>query len=591
MIAFTHLTGCADSDGEPKDPGPGSRDTSADEVTPAASQAGRECGDMDCEADLEAAMSLLEEGRFNEAFDEYSCGDTAEAAFGAALTKMITLVESEGASRFLERAGYIPMKADELAGPGSALYQNGHYWLGGGRLSVQGGDLDVSFELDRVHTDFDEGFSLTGHTEWTDADYDLWIGADLSIPLSTGDTFEFQPECDGEDEDSVVISGPSDDGFWLDVDMETGDGAYYYCSTTSMPPSCPDRPGAITAVAIGNEGDPIAFQLTDVPLRCRAEESYGDGDMPTVSRPLDEDEYFLAYLSGTVESLWTSADILTGDFHPVIDDPEEVWEHLPMSLTVNDLASDASALAGDIALAACYAEGADNGNAGPVFIIPESLHGHRPIPITTSDAKLVASHLHAVVAAIRMAESYDWPLRIRALEEMSTPDMVEEINRTVPALRENHRFGEAKESLSRSLALLIGGLSHLEEVGYLQRRASGERGREQLIEWAEAVLDSVEHGGVTVPASDPPIVINLKALFDSPPDPSGLDVDPLVLEEDEWGDEVPQEVEAFWQQLLGENISDFDFNMEDNRLFEDPDESLELFFEEILWQSCYLFGC
>ena len=85
------VLGCSDPDTSKKKGKPTTGDAG---VAGAPSQAGATCGELECEADTLAAMILLKTGRFQEAFEAYQCGDTAEAAFGAALTKMVTSVES-----------------------------------------------------------------------------------------------------------------------------------------------------------------------------------------------------------------------------------------------------------------------------------------------------------------------------------------------------------------------------------------------------------------------------------------------------------------------------------------------------------------
>ena len=83
----------------------------------------------------------------------------------------------------------------------------------------------------------------------------------------------------------------------------------------------------------------------------------------------------------------------------------------------------------------------------------------------------------------------------------------------------------------------------------------------------------------------------MKALFDNPPDPSQLDMDPVVVEVDEWGDENLEGVESYFKALAGDVILNFDFDMEDNSLLEDPDGWMEEYFESMILRPCTLVGC
>lgn len=65
----------------------------------------------------------------------------------------------------------------------------------------------------------------------------------------------------------------------------------------------------------------------------------------------------------------------------------------------------------------------------------------------------------------------------------------------------------------------------------------------------------------------------------------------MVVEIDEWGYENLEGVETYFQALAGNVIPGFDFDMEDNALFTDPEEWIEDYFESMILRPCELVGC
>ena len=104
LVTGALAAACTEDDGA-STPGaggsPGSGGPTAGEVTCRA----------DCAADLTVARAALEAGDYAGALAQYRRADSREAAFGAGLTRMLTLLEGPAATQLMAHLGLAPLVA------------------------------------------------------------------------------------------------------------------------------------------------------------------------------------------------------------------------------------------------------------------------------------------------------------------------------------------------------------------------------------------------------------------------------------------------------------------------------------------------
>ncbi len=83
------------------------------------------------------------------------------------------------------------------------------------------------------------------------------------------------------------------------------------------------------------------------------------------------------------------------------------------------------------------------------FRILETVNGKADMPVSTGDAALIASAVYAAVAGIAMANSCEYNLHFRQLDDMRVTEQAAEINAAVPRLKTPNRFEEARGLLDR----------------------------------------------------------------------------------------------------------------------------------------------
>ncbi|MBN2804109.1 MAG: hypothetical protein JXR91_13530 [Deltaproteobacteria bacterium] len=127
-------------------------------------ESGSVCSNLKCEADLEAANSYFIKGDFKNAFEQYKCGDSAEAAAGAALSKTFMLLESDEATSLLKDLGIDePFPAKDMFGPDGIIARIGKQVNGTGsfKLTSPGISIDDNFENIHFHeTNYETGISI-----------------------------------------------------------------------------------------------------------------------------------------------------------------------------------------------------------------------------------------------------------------------------------------------------------------------------------------------------------------------------------------------------------------------------------------------
>lgn len=581
-------------------------DSDADINAGMASDAGIVCGKVECKSDLSAAKAALIEGNYQAAWAQYRCGDTVEAAAGAALTKLATIVEGEAVTNLLADLGIdTPFSAKDVMGQGGLLYQLGQYYDGSCDIRIAGGITDAIQINSRIHLDdyqYESGDApviIIGSDVDADADLDadvmpeperlptyiisanqesrvfdpsVRIELEPALPLNAGDIIELSYNCN----ENYFEQDPLLAQLYIDISAyDDENDSYCYINDYATLETCPTAVGAIEVISMGEVGEMVEFKFTDVPINCTGNES----------------EHYTTTFSGTVAStLKKNNDFDIDGMHPIFNDPDEVFSQIPTTLTANQLIAHAAPLIAEFEEAACYADKADNGSKGSVFVFPSALTGRSAIPLLTRDTKMLSALYYASAAVLNMIGSYNVPLRIGAMDEMTDSELVKEVNTNMGTLKTNHQMAEAGVQIRLAMKKAIAAVASKENDGLFPSNKYTLPGEMVLDDYLTFGLASLS-GTTPLPHTVPALNINLSALFSSPPDPSQINSDMLVLEEDlEWEETYVEAVEVFFQELLSEIVPGFSYDMEDYE-YGDEGEKLEENGEEFIYAVCRYLGC
>ncbi|MBN2804108.1 MAG: hypothetical protein JXR91_13525 [Deltaproteobacteria bacterium] len=410
-------------------------------------------------------------------------------------------------------------------------------------------------------------YSIRAETYSLNESLDIDIDFRPGIEWEKGDIISFEQDCATGQE----IPDPLIDDFDIYVDRQI-DEVYSWCHLSFNYSECSDIIGTVEVVEYSDNGENVELALNNIPMVCYPDES-------------SDREY--GYFSGTVSATAIKASTLdyTG-LHSLIKDEGLNTDNIPAALTVKNIVNDIYPLRDDIQLAACYAQLATNGGNGPVFTYPSILTGFKDMPISSRDMLALASVLSGGDSLLAIAGSYDVPLHIKKMENMTNTELCEEINTYIGSLKTDNHMSEAKESLKTALKLVIKALELKEDIGIFATNKDTYKGDDVLMEYATAALSSLTDGVIDVPYTAPPVKLNLKALFDNPPDPSKIDADPVVCETEIDGtDEYVyiEAVEVFYKDLLKDIIPEFDFDIDETD-FGNKDEDMENSGEQIFIQ-------
>ena len=594
LLLVLLLVGCDEVDDNADQNSNADDDSPVEEV---ASEAGKTCGKSDCKANLSAGKAALVAGDYQEAFEQYRCGDTVEAAAGAALTKFAVMMESDAINNLLKDFGSdTPFQFSDIIGPNGALYQLGAYSDGEGNVEIPGASLaGIPIRIDKDNSDEP---SIRGETEGEtvsdlsdieiegsiytrEMDLDLWIELEPLLELQSGDMIPIEYNCDTGDDYEIAEPdlGPLLDDIYVSFDMESATQylecsifRYYYTGE-----ECPTTVGSVEIVTMDGFGKPAEIRLTDIPLRCYTE----------------SEDTALIYFSGTFQGTYHETDDFeTAHMHPLFDDPESEFEDIPDGLTVNQLIEQLAPLKDGFEEAACFAAAADNGSKGAVFMFPRELTGTVDLPLTTRDTKLLATAFYASAAVIQMANSYDVPTRLGQMDDMTDVELAAEINANIGSLKSEHQMDAALTNMQLAAEQLVAAVAAKEDLGLLPSNPYTAGGEALMAKYAQFFQESLTNGLTAFPETNPPVMMDLKALFTNPPDPSQFTADPLVVETDDGDYEWIEGVELFFQELLAEAIPNFDYDMEDYDWGGDAWEAEgEAAGEEWYYATCEYFMC
>jgi len=342
---------------------------------------------------------------------------------------------------------------------------------------------------------------------------------------------------------------------------------------------CVEDGGMLNLVEIGAKpGEGIKIEFQSVLLECN---NFGAEE--------------LVRFSGTFSGTISPNGIEIDDLHQLLSDPQSVLEQMPKSVTAASIMADALGLTKDLQSSVDFFDRADNGGIGPVFNLPSKLYDSnngKDIPFTTGDAKIIAGAIQLTAAVIKMLASYDSPIRLFGFLANGEDNFIEaeaadEINDNVGALKNDHYFEAAQGNVRSGLTLIGKGLDMLEGDSLMPKTPKTQTAITQMKDMIDAALKSLDFGPTAMPHSSPSIMFDLQALFATPPDPSKVNADPVVVEEVCWGEDDCHDelntVEVFWSQLIEKQLIDFDWDEADYTVFdEDSFEELgEQFFDNL----------
>lgn len=187
------------------------------------------------------------------------------------------------------------------------------------------------------------------------------------------------------------------------------------------------------------------------------------------------------------------------------------------------------------------------------FLIPKRLFfGTKDISINRLDLKTLRAGVDFSMAGLYMLDSWSFPIDLGALYNengetlISQQELVNQLNQFFD-LKADHHLDEAQSAFAQGLENLVNGFDLLDTVsvdGIIEKNAQTIGGYAELSNLVEIIQKSLSDQQI-FPYTDPVVTINLKTFFQNPPDASQIDVDPFVLE-----DGKIKPVEAFFQKIL-----------------------------------------
>jgi hypothetical protein len=148
----------------------------------------------DCTADLTAARAALEAGDAAGAFAQYRCADSRAAAFGAGLTRLLTMLEGPAVTQMMTHLGLSPLVAGDFLGPESIVSRRNRRWDGEGALAVTGA-VTAALSFDHAQLRSGDWPTLDAEDWTTDATATLNLELDEPTALTTGTVLALGFDC------------------------------------------------------------------------------------------------------------------------------------------------------------------------------------------------------------------------------------------------------------------------------------------------------------------------------------------------------------------------------------------------------------
>jgi hypothetical protein len=478
-------------------------------------------------ADLVAARAHFVAARYAEAFEEYKCGNTAEAAFGAGVSKLLNALESKAADQVLADLGQPHFASAALLGPDSYLSRAGKRWNGKGQLSLRGArTLDVTFARARAGLDEDE--------IRTDVDKD-GTRVEVSIGLthlSGMGTLPIAFNCmtgtaSGIDVPRVMVT--------LRDDTHDFECSIPFAVNTSQ---CMTDAGRLNVVAGGvNAGELVHYALENVRLECVDYAEDGDSEA-SGGQPM------IVTASGEFEAT-ISEHVDLSDLHPLFDHVSVA--QVVSAVTLAEFVNHAAPIADDLAQAACFLDrAAAEKRTGTVYSLPGASFAGDDLPFNAGDAGVLASLATSAAGLLQLARAFPISVPLRdiacAIDDYETTGcpteaaFVQHVNAAVAKVAvAAEPLDAARYLIELALLQFDHAASAIDEHSVFMRDAESASGWDLAQEYVRAAATSLRAGKTALPRVTPQVTFDLRAFFGSPPDPRAVQV-PLIVSQEECDD-------------------------------------------------------
>lgn len=513
------------------------------------------------------ARVLLDEGNVEEALSKYDEAlalnpSNTEAAFGAALTRLVMLSEAEPTNTILDSLGQNQVNVSNLVGPQSYLAELN---------SIN----QTSATFDTFTSPF-FGKAYAVENSYVDSDYDPAIGEYVSYQIEATTLIVTI-----ENLDRVLETELNLDVRFTKTNLDTGEVVSQTDLAAGAPINVSDevslqthingryaswgdwvdmgdewgwqRTGTIVAKKVGSlAGDAVEVEFQNVVLDYRDSDS-GETKYVTltgtvgdqVSRSSPDKAAYLPFFpalanrphAGLKTVLAKANDsVTTEDYQAALEG------YVPLFEEIEELLAQA-----------------DQDNAFQ-FVIPKGLYfGQSDIPVNRIDLKLMRGAMDLARMGFYLANSWFFPVTVGTLYDESgnrlitKEDLVDQLNQFF-GLKTDHYLQDAELALTEGLQRLLEAHDLLSQVtvdGTIEQNPLAVEEYQELHDLVAMVQNSLAEQQVFT-FVEPAVPVNLNAFFAEPPDAASIDFDPFVIEE---GQIRP--VEAFFQKLL-EGVVDYD---------------------------------
>jgi hypothetical protein len=472
-----------------------------------------------CTARPADGRAALDRADVHGALEAYRCADTPEAAFGAGISAVLAAVEGESMNRILADLGQGGLKATDFVGPSGLFGRHAARWNGSGSITRTDGSGATLDTLQLTRGRQAAGSSGYASARWVSAESLGRVSLSWSgtSPVTAGQRIGMGCSVGGVSYPSVTFSTPTVSCYSSSQGCDPANGAIVVNKTGSAP------------------GDAVEYTLDNVLVSCTTKSAAGtNSGSGTATR-----------LSGTLTTVLSSDRVDLTGLSPVLSSGESWAPKLPASVPLEKLAASASGVAGSLELASCYLNVAGSGAGdGKVFEVPAGLVG-TPITLTRGDAKVLSAFAALAAGAVVLVQAYRLPLELRGLicgggadggvPCLSSADSAARVNAGIGALADRQKIEIARRLVGTALASLVEAPSGLGASSLFVKNELSAASIDKMRTVVEKLKESLDRGSVALPFVAPELRVDLKAFFDSPPDPDKIPVDPMVYDAEREG--------------------------------------------------------
>lgn len=494
----------------------------------------------------DAAMALLGQGSIAQSRDQFDDAldadrNNARAAFGAAFTRLILLIESDPSNRILQALGQSPAQIANLLGPQGYLAAT--HSRNQAEVTMNG--------LPNPHlSETYYGISTINNRRYGNCAYSEVISQIKGTDGLEGEIHFFlsvQNLNDPSQDYHLAVGVPTDMSQTINVCGWSFNKGYVeelrWNIDEEYYPNYPYSGTLTLNQSAGAEGDTVSYSLNDYNL-INAEDP--DWRNPTLypwnlsvtdqitATPVSKVGYLpFADLRKRGELLNRAEDSIDASGYIAY-----LSQYEPLIEQIGDLLSLA-----------------DQSDSNFQFIIPKELYfGTKDIPVNQSDLKSLRSGMAFFLAGIHFANSWEFPLEVGTLFNeagerlISKQEVVDQLNQFF-RLKSDNQLREAEADFAEGLQLAVEALDGSQQIstdGVIDSNPDTVAGYEELESITRTIQASL-NGTQSLTFMQPAIDISLEHFFNHPPDAADLDFDPFVLNPET--DDI-QPVEAFFQQLF-----------------------------------------